>query len=143
MAESKKYYTQSSDGRIYLTKYPPSSDTVLPNSKGKELFRLQCIEHLRSVLPPGKTVYTHCNYISSSGMSRRISTYIVSNDRIQDITYWVSVAIERTIREGKRGMTISGCGMDMGFSIVYDLSNTLFPMKDSSDGGYVLKHEWL
>jgi hypothetical protein len=60
-------------------------------------------------------------------------------------------------RDGKReGLRVSGCGMDMGFDIVYNLGRFLFPKGDGktvtgrngdtkpeTDGGYLLKQEWL
>lgn len=49
------------------------------------------------------------------------------------------------------GVRVGGCGMDMGFALVYDLGRTLYPKgvkkgysgSPESDGGYALKHEWL
>jgi hypothetical protein len=52
------------------------------------------------------------------------------------------------------GVKVAGCGMDMGFHLIYSLSYALFPKGTDaphgtrngvpdSDGGYALKHEWL
>lgn len=49
------------------------------------------------------------------------------------------------------GIRIGGCGMDMGFALVYDLGRVLYPKgvkkgysgSPETDGGYALKHEWL
>ena len=38
------------------------------------------------------------------------------------------------------GYKVGGCGMDMGFHLVYTLSSLLYK-KDR--GGYELRHEWL
>lgn len=54
----------------------------------------------------------------------------------------------------KSGIAIGGCGMDMGFSLVYDLGRTLWPNgtpkahstrngEPDRDGGYALKHQWI
>jgi hypothetical protein len=37
----------------------------------------------------------------------------------------------------RNGIRVGGCGMDMGFHLVYTLSRALF------DDGYYVKHEWL
>jgi hypothetical protein len=52
------------------------------------------------------------------------------------------------------GIIIGGCGMDMGFALVYNLGSTLWPngtpephgtrnREPDSDGGYALKHNWV
>ena len=52
------------------------------------------------------------------------------------------------------GLRVSGCGMDMGFHVVYNLGYALWPDgtpephgtrngAPDSDGGYALKHRWL
>ena len=53
-------------------------------------------------------------------------------------------------------VSVSGYGMDMGFHMVYSLGRTLYPngdgktvtrrngdTKPETDGGYLLKHEWI
>ena len=69
------------------------------------------------------------------------------------IDYLVSRAIGRRIgRHG--GIVCGGCGMDMGFELVYTLGLTLWPNgtpkphgkrngQPDRDGGYALKHDWL
>lgn len=51
----------------------------------------------------------------------------------------------------RQGLKVSGCGMDMGFWVIYNLGRTLWPEGIESpdddaarrDGGYALKHTWL
>lgn len=73
---------------------------------------------------------------------------------IRPIGYTAAKAMERTWDADKQGIRIGGCGMDMGFSLVYDLGATLWPKgtpkahsrrngEDDRSGGYALKHEWL
>jgi hypothetical protein len=40
------------------------------------------------------------------------------------------------------GYKVGGCGMDMGFHLVYTLASVLFP-EDRKTGGYKLNHEWI
>lgn len=82
------------------------------------------------------TVYCNLNHVSKSGMQRVISFQMSKKHD---------------------GLTVNGCGMDMGFSVVYNLSSILYPKGfkvngvgrngDTSgwdnNGGYKLKHIWL
>lgn len=43
-----------------------------------------------------------------------------------------------------QGLVVNGCGMDMGFHLVNNLSMHLFcPEKYTHEGAYALKHEWI
>jgi hypothetical protein len=91
-----------------------------------------------------KTVYTVLRHVSQSGMSRDISLKMTDDDgRLLDITYTAAKAMGENYkdRHGQRVIRVNGCGMDMGFHLVYGLSYWLY--KDDNDrAGYVLNHEW-
>ena len=92
----------------------------------------------------GSRVYTILRHVSSSGMSRDISLLVADREgRISDITYYAADALgDRLIeRNGSRAIRVNGCGMDMGFHLVYNLSSVLFHGQDRA--GYILKQEWL
>lgn len=125
----------------------------------KQQNRKEAIDYLRSILTPGTAVYTSCLSVSNSGMSRKISCYIVNNSKIQNINWYVANAIDYN-RDDKTGaLKVSGCGMDMGFAVVYSLGRALYPdgfklgegqygrNGDKSgfdkDGGYSLNQSWL
>jgi hypothetical protein len=91
-------------------------------------------------------------------MSRHISVHIVTPDakgapEIRTISGYVAqLCGMRTARDGS--LVIGGCGMDMGFHVVYTLGSYLWPAgpdkprgtrngEPDSDGGYALKHRWL
>lgn len=83
-------------------------------------------DKLRALLSPGTTVYTTVEHVSRSGMSRRISAYIVDDGGIFDITWMVFRAgIAKLHRDG--GLVMGGCGMDMGFALVYNMGQVLYP----------------
>jgi hypothetical protein len=131
--------------------------------KAKETKQAEAIVHLQSVLKPGDTIYTVLRHVSRSGMSRNIDLYYMQDGKPQWISAYVGHAIgspqSRKNWERSQGLTVGGCGMDMGFALVYDLSRTLFPdgfklAKDQygrngdksgydRDGGYALRHQWL
>jgi hypothetical protein len=111
----------------------------LSKAKQKEHDKSWALYILKDI-KPDTVIYTMVKHVSSSGMSRDISLYYVSEGRICDISYYVAAALGN--QRAKNGaVKISGCGMDMGFSLVYDLSSVLFQGQDRA--GYVLKHEWL
>jgi hypothetical protein len=89
--------------------------------------RDDAIAKLRETLKPGTTVHTIMRHVSRSGMQREISLTITDtrDGEPWDITYLAARAIGDRI--GKRGgIVIGGCGMDMGFAIVYNLASVLF-----------------
>lgn len=103
-------------------------------------------ERLSAMLTPGDTIYTMIRSVSSSGMSRTMSLYIVKDNRLINITYYAAHALEWPLVEknGSRVLRVGGCGMDMGFHTVYTLSRVLFAAAmPSSDAGYALKQEWI
>lgn len=125
----------------------------LSKAEGVKLYREQHTRDLKKLLKAGQTVYTSCDHVSSSGMSRRISIYIVHKGEIVNITRRVSV-ITGWCQSDKGGLIVGGCGMDMGFHTVYTLGRNLWPKgtrkphgtrngAPDRDGGYALKHSWL
>ena len=93
---------------------------------------------------PGDTVYTSLRHVSASGMTRVIEVIVFSQEKDGRLTDWhigynVAKAMGFTYDRDRNGIKISGCGMDMGYSIVYDLSHLLF----GSGQEYSLKHSWL
>ena len=103
-------------------------------------------ETLLRWLKPGDTVYTILDHVSRSGMQRRIRLVIFHQDEKRGIVdlhpnYSAAKLLGRkqAPRESGKGdgIIISGCGMDMGFELVYSLSRKLF------GDGYALNHRWL
>jgi hypothetical protein len=88
--------------------------------------------YLKTILKPGDEVRTILRSCSRSGMSRRISLVVAREGEVQDITYHAARTMGENIKQGGQyvqdaGIVIGGCGMDMGFSLVYNLSRYLFP----------------
>lgn len=75
--------------------------------------------------PPGTTIYTKLNHVSRSGMSRSITPYVIVDNAPQYIAYSVAVLFGQN-RDRYDGITMRGCGIDMGFALVYNLSSTLY-----------------
>jgi len=116
---------------------------------------------------PGDELVTVLRHVSASGMSRDIDVYKFYYDRQNKRVQWLwlsYLAAKATgfrFNEKKEAVTIGGCGMDMGFHLVYSIGRTLFPkggaLKYSpretqeqrsgktkeTDGGYLVSHRWL
>jgi len=113
----------------------------------------EAVAKLQAMLKPGQTVYTGLNHVSTSGMQRAISLYIGEAGKIVRLDYWAARAMGYSFHK-KGGLKVGGCGMDMGFHLVYSLGQTLWPkgtpephgirnaVPDNA-GGYALRHEWL
>lgn len=146
-------------------------------SKSKsDVEKKEAIERLLQAVEPGDTVYTIIRHVSRSGMQREISLVTIDrsiatgilaehavndargiaklgHDALTTIDYWVARALGYRI--GKHGgIIVGGCGMDMGFHLVYNLGRMLWPNgtakphgtrngQPDNDGGYALKHGWL
>jgi hypothetical protein len=111
----------------------------LSKAKQKEHDKARALYMLQEITPD-TVIYTSIKHVAKSGMSRNIALYCVNEGRIKDISYFVANILGRKLAKDN-SVTIGGCGMDMGFALVYDLSATLFDGQDRA--GYVLKHEWL
>jgi hypothetical protein len=128
--------------------------------------KAEAIERLRGMLKPGDTVYTILRHVSRSGMSRSISVVVVQDGVPFDVSWAVAKAGLGRFDRDRDGVKVTGCGMDMGFHLVYNLAWTLYPdgfgcvgehcpsndhsngdrdrtPHKHSDGGYALVHRWL
>lgn len=138
-------------------------------SKKNDAERDEAIARLKEFVVPGDTVNTILKHASRSGMMRVIQVVIAKDNRIIDITWAVCKACGYTFDRNHGGARVGGCGMDMGFAIVYDMgwvlfhegfrccgencpsnehSNPPYPKRDGkawhgNDGGYALRHNWI
>lgn len=126
-------------------------DMAVSRKDGEAAQKEQAKKHLRKLLKPGQTVYTILRHRSASGMSRSISLVIPTKDGIQSLDYWIAQAQGESTDQKNGGLKVSGCGMDMGFYLVYNLGRMLYPQgvkkgrgeQPDKDGGYALNHQWL
>lgn len=120
--------------------------------------------HLRKLCSPGTTVHSILRHTSRSGMMRHIDFILLKKDgSTRWLSGWIAQAMD--IRQHNGGvLKVSGCGMDMGFHIVNNLSYVLHGFKeddvathvaripkpqrdklkpDHHRPGYTLDHNWL
>ncbi len=101
----------------------------------------EAIKRLKEEIKKGDILYTQLNHVSQSGMTRHISVRQIKKNYPLDWTRLVSIALDWKEAKNKfgnyNGIKVGGCGMDMGFHLVYTLSSVLF------NDGYAIKHRWL
>ena len=113
-------------------------------------------ERLLTLLKPGDTVYTVLRHVSRSGMQRRISLYAIVDGQPAGLDWAAAAVIGANLHRDRDGIVVGGCGMDMGFHLVYNLGCALWPKGDGVtatgrngstkpeyDGGYLLNHRWM
>lgn len=118
--------------------------------------RNEAITSLKELIKPGDTVYTVLRHKSASGMRRFLDVFVIKYGEPLRITCGVGIAADYSYNRKHEALTVDGCGMDVGFGLVYKLSATMWPGGDGSyktgrngmsgpetDGGYLLKHRWL
>lgn len=88
--------------------------------------RADAITKLRALFPPGSTVYTVLRRVARSGMSRHISVVAHDTDGPSDVTWLVARALDVRMDRDTGGLKVSGCGMDMGFHVAYNMSRCLY-----------------
>jgi hypothetical protein len=134
---------QGHERDIMRDQSPEADGTLKPvrvatsKSAIKKQERERCLGRLSELLKPEATVYTILRHVSRSGMMRVIDCYVFIDGQSFCIGYLVSQALGLSFEDGS-GVKISGCGMDMGFAIVHELSSTM-GFKDKKR----LKQEWL
>lgn len=136
----------------------------------QERERTEARDRLRELLASVNVIYTVLTHTSRDGMFRAIKPLIATHlDDVRDITHLVSLATgDKEHRRGGIGM--GGCGMDMGFALVYNIGRVIIdnepwqcrgdrcPSNEhvnsprapygpevihTGDGGYRFRHTWL
>ena len=113
--------------------------------------RTDAIARLREWIKPGDTVYTILRHVSKSGMTRHIGIVLMRDGGAIHPNHAVAAALDMPLR--RDAVSVGGCGMDMGFHIVYNLGMALWPNgtdtphgtrngEPDSCGGYALNHRW-
>ena len=153
---AKIYYLQSNDGMILETSNPDWYEGYkkLMQKEGAALHKQQAKNALLNILTPGDKVFTILRNVSASGMQRCISLLVIKDNKPVCLDYNASVLLGYKRSDKHTGLIVSGCGMDMGFDLVYNLGCALWPAgtpnphgtrngEPDSDGGYALKQQWI
>ena len=116
--------------------------------------REEAIEKLRQDIEVGDTLYTQLEHVTKSGMTRFIRVRKIEGNYPYDYTGLVAKALDWTYSDKYHAIKVGGCGMDMGFHLIYSLGQTLWPDgtpephgsrngEPDTCGGYALTQRWL
>lgn len=103
-------------------------------TKQQQAEQLEAIQYLRELFPPGSTASTVLRHVTRSGMGRTISVLAADADGIHDVSWAVARAAGFPFDRDRGGVKVGGCGMDMGFHLVYAMSRVLYPDGHSCTG---------
>lgn len=82
-------------------------------------------ERLARELKPGDTVHTILKHVSRSGMLRHVQPVILRDGDSVGLGYSAGALLRESVTD--QSVHMHGCGMDMGFALVYNLGMALFP----------------
>jgi len=135
------YYAKREElGRDLETEEILAVNATLPPTKYTEdEYQAATVRHnkIDDRLRDTRRVYCIVRSVSRSGMSRTISMHIVRDGRILGLSYNAATFLGRSYKDREGAVRIDGCGMDMGFALVSELSHYLF------GHDYFLSRDWL
>ena len=102
----------------------------------KETKKREAIEYLKKSINKGDTLFTITTHVSKSGMSRNIKVLDIKEGNPSYWNYYISKILGYTLKDDGT-LKVQGCGMDMGFHVVNQLSYALF------NDGYAIKQRWI
>lgn len=105
--------------------------------------RMEAKEALLQILQAGNElrfvnrIHVINRYTSQNGMNRVISCHVLKDGELYNVSWRVAKALGWNYSDRYQGVKVGGCGMDMGFHLVYQLSHELF------GDGYKLSRVWV
>ena len=97
-------------------------------TKAQQAEQTEALKRLRAWIKPGDTIHCVLRHLSRSGMLRVIDLLQVKDEHVFTFSSNAAQATGMTYTdEHGGGLKMTGCGMDMGFAAVYNLSSALFP----------------
>ena len=93
--------------------------------------KTEALQYLKSSVKEGDTIYFIIRQVSSSGMHRHIDFYKFTPNEKGGmekcwLSYHMALALGYPFKRKTEAIGVSGCGMDMGFSVICNLGYALF-----------------
>ena len=88
--------------------------------------RDEAITELRARLKPGQEILCVLRHVSRSGMQRVIDLKVIEGGEMRGLGWSAARALDMRYDTKREGIVVGGCGMDMGFAIVYELGAALW-----------------
>ena|SRR3990167_173938 len=99
----------------------------------------EAISKLMPMLRKSKfMVYSQVRHVSSSGMMRHIDFFVMNSNKPININWYIERITNTYFRaksynaKNADSLRVSGCGMDMGFAVVYALSSCIYGHRKES-----------
>lgn len=154
---SNARYLQFANGEVHDNSHLIDHPGATPITKAQYLaiYRQRRVDDLRRLFKPGDDVATVLAHVSKSGMRRSIKVLAVNESgEIIDVSWVVATVVGRSFDRKNGGVICNGCGMDMGFDLIYAMRRSLWPEgtpephstrngEPDRDGGYALKQYWV
>lgn len=154
---SNARYLQFANGEVHDNSHRFDHPGATPITKTQYLtiYAERRADYLRTLFKPGTRVATTLAKVSSSGMRRAIKVLAVNESgEIIDVSWAVATVVGRLFDRKNGGVICNGCGMDMGFDLVYAMGRSLWPEgtpephstrngDPDRDGGYAIKQYWV
>ena len=104
--------------------------TEKENKTKKELKDLKKFTVLRSMVgcmnnKLDNEIIATIKTVSSSGMNRNIAFGFITEKRLFNFTYHISVIKEINMNDNNHSIRVGGCGMDMIFATLYGLNGSI------------------
>lgn len=128
-------------------------------NKNKPEEKQEAIRELKELFKKANyKAYTILRRVSTSGMFRLISVMLIIDNEPLIIDWNIAKAGIYKRDKKEEGLRVSGCGMDMGFDVVYTTSNAVFTDEKENeelslklygehqkrkDGGYIVSQRWI
>jgi len=115
----------------------------------REKRKIELREELAHYLRPGEPVYCILRHVSRSGMQRAISLLVIHDNQPYYLDHSVAELLGSRVSERWGGIVVNGCGMDMGFHLVYNLAVAVFCYNEKGEyeydrnKAYSLKQCWM
>ena len=106
-------------------------------TKKEKTEKIEAIEYLKKQIKKDDTLYTSVQKVSTSGMYRHIKVIGIENNSPLFLSWHIANALDYPYKDKTNAVGINGCGMDMGFHLIYNLSYKLF------NDGYAIKQRWI
>ncbi len=105
----------------------------MPKTKTDPVQYAEAVEKLKSWCPQGSRVYGVVRKVSSSGMSRRISFYVIKNNELIFLDGYIAHLgdFKRSPRDKGEGLIVGGCGMNMIMHVVTTTAERLYGRGDA------------
>lgn len=125
--------SRAGEGNVVTT-----ATSKAPSKKAlREAEEAEALAALREELQGVETIYTVLTYLSRDGMTRAIKPLIATPyGQIHDLSWRLARAGLGRVNQKHGGIIMGGCGMDMGFALVYEIGRAVIGNEPWQCRGY-------